>query len=158
MQLPTKLIQKLKEFRKKFVGFSSKFTKTILSKTVGNDGMSNVIQHLIGGSDASNNKTHSIGIRTIRQEIIGQQYTLLQELYQTKENTLLIGILENTGTYDNVYNTAIREAQKTSNFAEMVQNIRHIKQLKAYNPIFLPASDYLIQPYSMAIVLERISA
>ncbi len=28
MQLPTKLIQKLKEFRKKFVGFSSKFTKT----------------------------------------------------------------------------------------------------------------------------------
>jgi voltage-gated potassium channel len=72
------------------------------------------------------------------------------------QQNLLLGILENTGSPRGMKLEALREAQKTSDVSLLVNNLQKAKGLEVNKPVFLPADDYIIQPHSKAIVLEKI--
>ena len=53
-----------------------------------------------------------------------------------------------------VRHRALRNAQKTANMGQLVENLKRVKSLRFNNPVFSPAKDYVVVEGSLAIVLE----
>jgi voltage-gated potassium channel len=70
-------------------------------------------------------------------------------------NSLLLGVLENTGNSDSIRQRALRNAQKTANMSELVQNLKRVKSLRFNHPVFSPANDYVVAEGSLAIILAN---
>ena len=62
---------------------------------------------------------------------------------------------DDTGNSDSVRNRALRNAQKTANMNELVQNLKRVKSLRFNNPVFAPPNDYVVSEGSLAITLDH---
>lgn len=71
---------------------------------------------------------------------------------------LLIGLLENTGRARTMRREALREAQKTTNVATLVENLRRVKDLRPNEPHLAPPESHVIAPHTLAIVVGRTDA
>lgn len=91
----------------------------------------------------------------IPKEFLGKPYKEYRTAYEAFKDTILIGILENTGSPNAMKIEALREAQKTSDVSRLVNNLQRVKQLEVNRPMLVPPDDYIIQRYSRAILLER---
>jgi voltage-gated potassium channel len=68
---------------------------------------------------------------------------------------LLIGLLENTGRARAKKREALREAQKTTNVATLVENLRRVKDLRPNEPNLAPPETHVIAAHTLAIVVGR---
>jgi len=130
--------------------FSRDLSRRILSRSSVTNGMSHIIQDLLAGENGS----ARLSTAAIPREYVGKSYSQYRSGFQTAENSILLGILENTGTPNRMKMEALRNAQKTSDVSALVSNLQKVKELEVNRPLFVPPDDYLIQPHSMAIVLE----
>ncbi|MBN2546291.1 MAG: hypothetical protein JXB50_10875, partial [Spirochaetes bacterium] len=73
--------------------------------------------------------------------------------YLNKNNSILIGLIENTGNFFSRKQEALNDAQKTADISKIIENLNKVKELKANNPVFNPGFDYKIKDHSMAIVI-----
>jgi voltage-gated potassium channel len=128
---------------------STEFNRSIIANASAGSGISQVISELLNV-----NADVSIGTQDIPGKFIGRTYGELFNFYMGKNRTILIGILENTGNFYTRKTEAIRDAQKTPDISKLVDNLKVVKQLMANLPVINPATDYLLNRYSKAIIIE----
>ncbi len=130
--------------------FSDEIHSHILIKSILQNGLTNILEVLIGQDNNSGIITKSIDTK-----FLGKKYSDFEMAFPKTSDSLLIGILENIGKHHVIWNEAIRDAQKTANFMHMVSKLKNVKNLHPYNPVLLPEPEYIIPAYSAAIILKR---
>ncbi len=113
-------------------------------------GYSNVIKALI-----SDDADSGIIIEEISKDFIEKTYGELAAHYEGKENgDILVGLLLNTGNFQQRKKAALREAQINSNIEAVVDNLKKVKSLQSNDPVLTPENDFVIPKYSKAIVIR----
>jgi hypothetical protein len=115
--------------------------------------MSHIIYELLT-SERSDSKLRTVEIPSKYQN---KPYGEYRTNFPGGSERLLLGLLENTGSPGRMKLEALREAQKTSDVSQLIQNLQAVKGLEVNRPVFLPGDDYVVQSHALAIVLERAS-
>ena len=131
--------------------YSRDFSRRMLASTTVTNGMSHIMFSLLS-SDEGDSRLSTVGIP---EEYQGKTYGDYKEAFGAFKNSLLIGILENTGSPHRVKIEALREAQKTSDVSMLVNNLQKVKGLEVNRPFLVPPDDYVLKRHSRAIILER---
>ena len=120
--------------------------KLIVSASSG-IGMSQIITELVSSDSES-----GIFLEDIPQSFVGKSYGEYRS--SLSQDSVLIGLLENTGNFHLRRTEALREAQKTPNIKKIVANLKKIKELKSNDPVIAPSADYVIKPNSRAVFIK----
>lgn len=131
--------------------YTREYSRLILGNATAGTGIANVLYEILSPQT-------SVKIITthIPEALVGKTYGEIKLGWSAfHSHSLLLGILENTGNSDSVRNRALRNAQKTANMGELVQNLKRVKSLRFNNPIFSPGNDYVVCEGSLAIVLDN---
>lgn len=130
--------------------FAKIMNTDILSHIINENGMSNIIASLIG----SNEHSCKLIVEKLKPSFAGKTYQDVCDFAKSHfPHTTPIGLLENVGSQHKIMDHAIREAQRTANFPEMLSNLRQVQTIKPYNPKMVPPADYIIKQNSGLILL-----
>ncbi len=133
--------------------YSKEIDTKILFHSINNDGMSNVVCELLASSGEAD---CGLCLERVKDHYTNQKYKEYREYHMKKyPHDVLLGLLENTGRKLDITERAIRDAQKTANFLQMIDNLKRAKSLKPYNPVFVPSDEHVILENSSAIVLRK---
>ena len=66
---------------------------------------------------------------------------------------VLIGLLENVGSYHERKQEALSEAQKTADISLLVKNLAEVKQLQGNKPTINPPDTHPIDKHALAILI-----
>lgn len=128
--------------------YSEEYTRYILSTATGHNGMAKVLSALFDDGDGV-----SIQIRTLDEEWIGKQFSDVFHYFKEKEQIMVIGVLENMGAERALKHAILAEAQKSTNYGEIVQRLKDVKQMQRNTPVLNPPDDYVISKNAGIIVL-----
>jgi voltage-gated potassium channel len=129
--------------------YSREYSRLLLGSAAGGHGLVNVFHDLVDPRTGASVTTYYIG-----QRWIGQTYKEFRTYFEERHpDTLVIGILENTGNPYAIKDLAFQEAQKTSSVGRLIENLKAVKSLRCNQPVFHPRGDYRILKGSSAIVL-----
>lgn len=92
--------------------------------------------------------------RDFPARFVGDTFANLSRYFMEVENSILIGMLENTGNIFQRKREALRAAQKTPDISRLVANLQQVKELRGNLPVFNPGPDYQIKSYSRAILIQ----
>lgn len=126
---------------------SSDYEYSLLASASSGLGYCNVIKELIG-DDAET----GIFIEDIPSHFVGKTYGEFQKT--VSKNSVLVGLLLNTGNFYQRRKDALREAQKNPDVKKIINNLQKVKYLKSNEPLLAPPGDYVIQPYAKAIFVK----
>ena len=134
--------------------FSRDFSRRMLASSTATNGMSHIIYELLSqeGETGSQLATWNISDKFVNATFGEYRREV------GRDDRLILGILENTGSPSRMKMESLREAQKTSDVSKLITNLQKVKGLETNKPVFLPPDDYVIQNHSLAIVLERLEA
>jgi voltage-gated potassium channel len=147
--LDSKYAEHLRLARCDEIILSRDYSRFLLVSASVSEGVSHVLHDLM-------NLTHRRGVATvpIPSEFVGRPLGELAS--ETKsQGKLLIGLLEDTGQSAAIKQRALREAQKTANVAQLVENLRRVKEIVANRPVLNPPDDHVVSRDAMAIVIGR---
>ncbi len=139
----------LKLFHCDEIILSRQYKRTLIANASNATGISHVISKLLSVEEDS-----GIVVERYPDNFIGQPYSTLVEFFYTKD-AILLGILENTGNFFERKKEALREAQKSPDISKLISNLEHVKTMVANEPVINPPKDYILQPHSKAIVINR---
>jgi voltage-gated potassium channel len=92
----------------------------------------------------------------IPTDLIGRTFAELRaEIVRERPGALVIGLVEHTGKHAERKAEALREAQRTPDVKRLVENLKAVKTLIANQPRLNPPDDHVIQPNTLAIVIDR---
>lgn len=127
--------------------YTEEYTRYILSTSTNYSGMSKVMSSFLDNGDGV-----SVQINRIAEEFIGHEYGKLFDYYKSK-NILLLGILENMGVEKEIKHQILSEAQKSTNYGEIIQNLKNVKNMETNKPLLNPHDDYIIKKNTGAIII-----
>ena len=130
---------------------SREYGRSLIAQACLSSGISHVVHDLLDVHHET-----SMTTKDIPEEFLGKSFPELSAHFKTKHNSILIGILENTGNVFRMKRDAIREAQKNADISKIVTSLRQTKALKSNHPVFNPGDQYQIQKHSSAILIETI--
>ena len=133
--------------------FPRDLNRQMLAGTTITNGLSNILNQLISNIESDTR----INTLDIPEKYIGLTFAEYRKTATDIKDTIILGILENTGSPNRVKMEAVREAQKTPDISKLVTNLQHVKDLSINKPIFIPSDDYIIVKHSRAIVIEKCS-
>lgn len=124
---------------------------SLLATASSGKGYSNVIKELIAEDPDT-----GILIEEIPRSFIGKTYKEYVDSLKpiSVTNSVLIGLLLNTGNFYQRRKDAVREAQKDPNVKKIVDNLVKVKTLKSNEPFFTPPKNFVIQPNTSAIFVK----
>jgi voltage-gated potassium channel len=128
--------------------YSSEYSRSLIANASSSTGIVNVYHDLLNPKSGSNLFTE-----TIPHAYISKRYSELFEYFKINTGSVLIGVLENTGSRNALKEVAIREAQKTPDISTLVDNLVSVKKLEYNKPVFTPDDNYIITGNSMAILV-----
>lgn len=131
---------------------TTNYEYSLLATASSGMGYSNVISELIG-DDADS----GILIEDIPQRYIGKTYGELKAAFTSSEkgrNSLLIGLLLNTGNFYQRRKDALRAAQKNPDMKKIVGELQKVKTMKSNEPVFAPEDSLVVAAYSKAIFVK----
>jgi len=128
---------------------TTEYNRSLLANASAGSGISHVISELL-------NVNTTVGLNTVipPKELVGKKYSELAAFYSRQDNTILIGILENTGNFHARKMEAIEQAQKTPDISTLVDSLKIVKTMTANKPVLNPSQDYIIGKHSKAIIIE----
>jgi len=128
---------------------SRAYSRILLANGAASSGISRVIHKLIDvDSDTP------IKVVEFESKFVNKSFKELAEYYKKRDNSILIGLLENTGNIYRRKKAALKEAQKTPDISKLVFNLQNVKKIVPNNPVMNPCDEYIIQPYSKAILIS----
>ena len=131
--------------------YTREYSRLILGNATAGTGIANVLYEILSPQTAV-----KIITTAIPDALTGKTWGEVKRGWtEHVGQSLLLGVLENTGNSDSVRHRALRNAQKTANMGELVQNLKRVKSLRFNNPIFSPPNDYVVTEGSLAIILEH---
>ncbi len=132
--------------------YTREYSRLILGNATSGTGIANVLYEILSPQTA-------VRITTvpIPEMLIGKTYGDIKRGWTEYfgSSSLVLGILENTGNSDSVRQRALRNAQKTPNMRQLVDNLKGVKSLRFNHPVFAPPSDYVVAEGSLAITLDN---
>ncbi len=132
------------------VVFVDEYTRYILTTSTNYSGMSRVMSSFLDNGDGV-----SVQIAPIGENWYGRTYGELFSWYKAEQNTLLLGILENMGVEKELKHRILSEAQKSTNYGEIIQNLKSVKNMEMNLPHLNPDDSYVLGRNMGAIVLGR---
>ena len=96
----------------------------------------------------------SIQILPIGTEWREKPYSELAKFYKD-HGTLALGILENMGAENTIKHATLAEAMKASNYGEIIQKLKTVKDTERNHPLLNPSDDYLLGSNMGVIVLTE---
>ena len=128
--------------------YTEEYTRYILTTSTNYSGMSKVMSSFLDNGDGV-----SVQIEPVRQEWIGRRYADLFDWYKSERNILLLGLLENMGVEKELKHNVLSEAQKSTNYGEIIRKLKDVKTLETNAPKLNPGDDYQIPGNAGAIIL-----
>jgi voltage-gated potassium channel len=131
------------------VVLSREYSRALLVSATRSAGITHVLRDMLDPTD-------QLGLVTvpIPDGFVGRTVGELAGHLKASEQ-LLVGLLENTGRPRTMRREALREAQKTTNVATLVENLRRVKELRPNAPNLAPPEGHVIAPHTLAIVVGR---
>ena len=123
-------------------------TRYILSTSTNYSGMSKVMSSFLDNGDGV-----SVQIAPIEERWSGRTFGELFSWYKNEQNILLLGVLENMGVEKELKHQILSEAQKSTNYGEIIQNLKSVKNMETNRPHLNPGDDYVLGKNMGAIIL-----
>ena len=130
--------------------YVDEYTRYILSTSTNYGGMSKVMSSFLDNGDGV-----SVQISPISENWIGRTYGELFAWYKNEKNILLLGVLENMGVEKELKHQILSEAQKSTNYGEIIQRLKSVKNMETNFPHLNPSDDYLLERNTGAIILGK---
>lgn len=127
---------------------SREFSRTMLASAAQGAGTSHVIQALLTRKWEAQLQTIDIP-----DKFIGQPFEAVRTHFSALGQTLMIGLLENTGNLLARRSNALRETQKNPNIEEIIADLRTIKSLTSNIPVINPPPAYVVKKHSRGIAI-----
>jgi len=127
---------------------TSDYEYSLLATASSGMGYSNVISALI-----SDDADSGILVFDIPKSFIGKTYGEYKAQLEGDKG-ILIGLLLNTGNFNQRRKDALREAQKNPDINKVVDNLKKVKSLKSNEPVLTPQDSYVIPPFTKAIFVK----
>ena len=124
------------------------YTRYILSTSTNYSGMSKVMSSFLDNGDGV-----SVQIAPIAEQWIGKTFGELFEWYKKEQDILLLGVLENMGVEKELKHQILSEAQKSTNYGEIIQNLKSVKNMETNRPHLNPGDAYILRKNMGAIIL-----
>lgn len=128
--------------------YTDAYTRYILSTATNYSGMSKVMASFLDNGDGV-----SVQIRPISEEWFGKSFGELSNYYKKEKNIIVLGILENMGVEKELKHQILSEAQKSTNYGEIVQKLKNVRTLETNLPRLNPFDDYILGRNMGAIIL-----
>ncbi|MCR4793180.1 MAG: NAD-binding protein [Lachnospiraceae bacterium] len=128
--------------------YTDEYTRYILTTSTNYSGMSKVMSSFLDNGDGI-----SVQLEPVPEEWVGRKYCELFDWYKTEKNILLLGMLENMGVEKEIKHSILSEAQKSTNYGEIIQKLRTVKDMETNEPRLNPGDDYVIPVNAGAIIL-----
>ena len=120
--------------------YTDEYTRYILSTSTNYSGISKVLSSFLDNGDGK-----SVQIEKVGNEWIGKKYIDLFDYYKKEKNILVIGVLENMGVEKELKHEILAEAQKSTNYGEIIQKMRTVKTLETNHPVLNPKDDQILE-------------
>ena len=130
--------------------YVDEYTRYILSTSTNYGGMSKVMSSFLDNGDGV-----SVQIAPISENWIGKTYGELFAWYKSEKNILLLGVLVNMGVEKDLKHQILSEAQKSTNYGEIIQRLKSVKNMETNFPYLNPSDDYLLERNTGAIILGK---
>lgn len=130
------------------VVFVDEYTRYILTTSTNYSGMSKVMSSFLDNGDGV-----SVQIAPVAEKWVGKTYGELFSWYKTEQNVLLLGVLENMGVEKELKHQILSEAQKSTNYGEIIQNLKSVKTIEMNRPRLNPGDDFVLGKNMGAIIL-----
>lgn len=120
--------------------YTDEYTRYILSTSTNYSGISKVLSSFLDNGDGK-----SVQIEKMPDKWVGKKYAELFDFYKNEKKILVIGILENMGVEKELKHEILAEAQKSTNYGEIIQKMRTVKTLETNHPLLNPNDDYILE-------------
>ena len=130
------------------VVYVDEYTRYILTTSTNYSGMSKVMSSFLDNGDGV-----SVQIASIDEKWIGKTYGELFSWYKKEKNILLLGVLENMGVEKELKHRILSEAQKSTNYGEIIQRLRLVRTMETNCPHLNPDDGYILDESMGAIIL-----
>lgn len=130
--------------------YTEEYTRYILSTSTNYSGMSKVMSSFLDNGDGN-----AVQIDPIEEKWYGKTYKELFDYYKKEMGILVIGILENMGVERELKHQILSEAQKSTNYASIIQKLKTVKDLEMNYPHLNPDDDTIITKNMGAIVIGK---
>lgn len=127
---------------------SKNYERRLLISASNGTGMSHVMDKMLGGHDGQ-----GLYIADIPPAVIGKSFGELFEYYEKSKLGILVGLLENTGNFYSRKQEALGEAQKNPDIADIVSNLKKVKEMQSNLTVLAPEKKYTVKKYSRAILI-----
>lgn len=128
--------------------YVDEYARYILTTSTNYSGMSKVMSSFLDNGDGV-----SVQISPIREEWIGKTYGELFQWYKKEQNILMLGVLENMGVEKELKHQILSEAQKSTNYGEIIQRLKSVKTLETNCPHLNPPDGMVLEKSMGAIIL-----
>ena len=129
--------------------YTEEYSRYILSTATSYTGMANVLRAMF-----DNGNGISIQILPIENEWRGKTYAEMAKYYKDK-GALSLGVLENMGAEATIKHATLADAMKASNYGEIIQKLKTVKDAELNHPLLNPPDDYIIGSNMGVIVLTE---
>ena len=127
--------------------YTEEYTRYILSTSTNYSGMSKVMSSFLDNGDGV-----SVQIERLKDEWVGKKYKELFDSYKAK-GVLVLGVLENMGVEKEIKHQILSEAQKSTNYGEIIQKLKTVKSMETNCPKLNPNDGYIINKNTGAIII-----
>jgi len=128
--------------------YTEEYTRYILTTSTNYSGMSKVMSSFLDNGDGV-----SVQIAPIRPEWIGRTYGELFNWYKKNQGILLLGVLKNMGVEKELKHHILSEAQKSTNYGEIIKKLKDVKTLETNEPCLNPDDSLVLENSMGAIIL-----
>ncbi len=129
--------------------YTEEYSRYILSTATNYTGMANVLRSMF-----DNGNGISIQILPVEDSWRDKRYAELAGYFK-KKGTLAIGILENMGAENAIKHATLADAMKSSNYGEIIQKLKTVKDTERNHPLLNPPDDYILGRNMGVIVLTE---
>ncbi|HJO04001.1 MAG TPA: hypothetical protein QGG47_08500 [Acidobacteriota bacterium] len=128
-------------------------SRVLLANAAVGTGISGIFYALMTGESGGGLVTASFS-----SQFVGRPFRELRQHYVETDGSLLVGLVENTGNVQQRKHEALREAQRTPDISQLVENLRRVKNVEPHVPVLNPADDYVVPQHSVAILIQRVGS
>ena len=127
--------------------YTEEYTRYILSTSTNYSGMSKVMSSFLDNGDGV-----SVQIERLKDDWAGKKYKELFDFYKSK-GILVLGVLENMGVEKEIKHQILSEAQKSTNYGEIIQKLKTVKSMETNCPKLNPNDNYIINKNTGVIII-----
>jgi hypothetical protein len=131
--------------------YSSEYSRLLLGNASSGTGIANIIFDLLDNKAGA----HITSVPIPENLGVTNYIEMKAALEKLHPSWLVIGVLENSGNNHTIRELALRRAQQTPDMAQLVANLKSVKEIRCNSPVFHPADDHKVYEGTMAIIIAK---